>query len=400
MRRTIANTLVQILGKMMTVAVSLITTGILTRKLGLDSYGGLVLISSMFVFLDSLADFGTKTIGVREVAREKDGRMWRELMVFRLMLAGISYVVGLVVVWGWSGFEGMRWEATVSMLMIFLTSVAGLGEMVWQNQLKMQMKVAVDMIYPLLFLLALLTRSKVTLMWVMTTYLLAKIVSIGLELRLVKELRESFEGKVEAKAIRKWWTMTWPMGVFLLVFATYDRLVDSMMIRHYLGVAEVAWYGLAYKIYAVLVQPAYFLVNSVFPQLSSRIGNRRKVFYQSMGLLLLGGGVVVWGTQIMAGWVVVKLGGSEFYPAAEVLRILSWGCLFSYLGHLVGFSLVSQGGQKELLKLSLVTLVFNLTLNWWLIPRWGVNGAAYVTVATEALGMGLMGWFLKLKLAK
>jgi len=80
--------------------------------------------------------------------------------------------------------------------------------------------------------------------------------------------------------------------------------------------------------------------------------------------------------------------------AAKVLRVLILGCLFTYIGHLVGFTLIAKGGQKDLLKVGLIGLVFNLSLNWLLIPSYGIIVAAWITVATEALDMGLMMIFL------
>jgi len=63
LKRLMVNTGVQILGKAITVSTTLLTTGILTRKLGIDAYGNFLLITSILVFFDSLADFGTTTIG-------------------------------------------------------------------------------------------------------------------------------------------------------------------------------------------------------------------------------------------------------------------------------------------------------------------------------------------------
>jgi O-antigen/teichoic acid export membrane protein len=64
--------------------------------------------------------------------------------------------------------------------------------------------------------------------------------------------------------------------------------------------------------------------------------------------------------------------------------------VFSYFGHLFGFSLISRDGQKEMMKLGMVVLFFNLVANLIAIPRLGIVGAAVVTVLTEALGMMLM----------
>ena len=71
LKRTLLNTWVQIVAKVITILISLITTGLLTRKLGSSVYGSYTLVVSVFLLLDSIADFGTKVIGVKEAANNE-----------------------------------------------------------------------------------------------------------------------------------------------------------------------------------------------------------------------------------------------------------------------------------------------------------------------------------------
>ena len=395
MKKPLLNTLAQILGKVGSLAVSLVTTGILTRKLGVSGYGNFILITSLFVFLDSLADFGTKTIGVREISKEDDVTVVNHIFNLRLIMALVAFLVGAVMVWCWKGLADIRWEALVALLMIFLTSIAGFWEIIFQCKLRMDLKVVMDITFPLAFLVCLwLWKGQVSLLWVMTVYLIARLLSLAVGANLVNEVWKVKISKFESKKIREIWKMTWPMGVFLLMFATYDRAIDSLLIRNYLGVREVAWYGLAYKIYGALLQPAYFYVNSIFPMMSGKMAEKKKLFWNSAGILGSGAVLLVLGVWLTAPIMVNILAGPSFGPSILVLRILIVAALFSYLGHLIGFTLISEGGQKEMLKLGAVALVSNLVLNLWLIPHYGIYAAAVVTVITEALDAGFMAWFL------
>ena len=116
MKRPIWNTIVQILGKIGGVGISLITTGILTRKLGVTGYGNFVLIGSLFVLLDALADFGTTTIGVREVSKDEDKEVVGHVFNLRMIMATGAFGMGLVLAWTWKGLAGIRWEATSGFL--------------------------------------------------------------------------------------------------------------------------------------------------------------------------------------------------------------------------------------------------------------------------------------------
>lgn len=396
MKRPLINTAVQILGKVGMLAISLITTGVLTRKLGVVNYGNFILISSMFVFLDALADFGTKTIGVREVAKNDQNEVVGHIFNLRLLMAILAFSIGMGVTWTWKGLEGIRGETTISLLMIFLTSLAGFWEIIFQSKLRMDLKVIMDLCFPLAFLGWLWWwKGSISLGLIFGVYLGAKLFSLLVGAYLVSGVEKIRIKKIDRQKISELWKMTWPMGVFLMMFATYDRAIDSMLIQNYLGAAQVAWYGLAYKVYAALLQPAYFYVNSIFPMMSIKETPKRKLFLWSAGLMAITSITMVIGVYFTAPWMIKILAGSGYEPSVTVLRILITAALFSYMGHLVGFTLISQGGQKEMLKLGAAALITNLVLNVILIPRYGILASAWITVATEALDCGMMGWFLR-----
>jgi len=103
---------------------------------------------------------------------------------------------------------------------------------------------------------------------------------------------------------------------------------------------------------------------------------------------------IIGGIEILAPWVINILGGAEFGGSIPVLRLLILAVFFSYLGHLMGFGLIAKNGQKEMVFLGIIVLIFNFVGNLWAIPRLGMMGAAGVTVASEAMAMVLMGFFL------
>ncbi|HWS48939.1 MAG TPA: flippase [Candidatus Methanoperedens sp.] len=405
LKRLAVNTVVQILGKVLSVIVSLLITGILTRRLGVEIYGQYILIVSLTIFFDSLADFGTSIIGVREASKEEIEKnrikIWSNVTILRLMMAVISLGLGLILIFSWSDLKEVRLEAVLAWVMMIFTSLAGSLGVVWQTRMKMEWKVIVEVMFPVVFLLCLWRfKGEVNLIWVFGAYLLARIVTLiwgwwigrgSIDFRL-------FDRKMIGKLVK----MSWPMGVYLLIFSAYDRAIDSVMIRRFLGASEVAWYGLAYKIYGVLIQPAFFLVSGIFPILSRRQNNIEKekrgisnIFWLTAVILLAVSLTVLLAVWIFAPLMINILAGVEFEASVSILRLLMLALVFSYLGHLVGFTLISRDGQKEMLKLGGVVLLFNLILNLVFIPRFGVIGATWVTVLTEVLSLLLMSLRLR-----
>lgn len=403
LKRSILNTLVQISGKVVTVLISLVTTGILTRKLGVSVYGSFTLITSVFLLLDALADFGTKTIGVRElssVENKKREGMFTQMVWLRLIMTAIAFLIGVLFILLSNSFAGVKLEAFVCLLMIWFTAIAGSLEIVFQTRLRMDLKVIIEILFPLLFLITLIIwPSVITLLWVFTAYLIARIISLNIGFFVFNRWNDFnfsfFKSKIDINIVKKLLSESWPMGVYLIVFTSYDRAVDSLMIKHFIGVAEVAWYGLAYKVYISLIQPAYYFVNSIFPLLSSKMEKKNELFKRSFWILFGGILLVIPVIYFMAPWIIQVLAGSEFGMSVTVLRILLIALVFSYIGHLVGFTLISKKGQKDLLLLGVVVLIVNIGANLWAIPRFGIIGAAWVTGLSEAVGCGLMVWRLR-----
>ena len=260
-KKSLWNTWVQILAKVVTVLISLLTTAILTRKLGPISYGSYTLITSVFLLLDSLADFGSKVIGVREAANVEGTdrkKIYGQLILIRLITTLGAFVIGLIFVFKFRGLENIKIEALLALIMIWFTSIAGSLEIVFQTELKMGLKVLVDILFPFLFLISLLLwRGNITLMWVFGAYLLTRIISLVWGWKLFKKILGDFKFTfLNKKYAADFLRMSWPMGVYMLVFTGYDRAVDSLMINRFIGMKEVAFYGLAYKIYSNLIQPA------------------------------------------------------------------------------------------------------------------------------------------------
>lgn len=388
------------LAKGVTGGLGLVISAILIRKLGAEVYGQFILISSVMVLFDSLADFGTRIIGVREMAKEKEiekkNGLWSNFFWVRLGLATIVFGGGMIGVFGWKGFEGIRTEALVALSMIWLTSMAGSLEMVFQERMKMELKVVGEIAYPLLFLVIVTRLVEINLLLVMAIYWLSRLVSVAIEFKVGKLGKISW---INSDKVVKIFKESWPMGLYLIIFTAYDRAVDSLMIERMIGIREVAWYGVAYKIYAVLLQPAYFFVSSLFPLQSRVLGEEEKenLFKKSVIILITGGMVVVLLMWFLAPLAIGLLTGGGFEESVLLLRILLGAVVASYFGHLFGFRLISEGKQMKMLKLGAVVLVFNISVNYLLIGNFGVNGAAWTTLMTEMLGCGLMAVGLKNK---
>jgi len=401
--KSLKNTGVQVVGKAITVLISLVTTAILVRKLGTVNYGLFTLVTAVLILLDSLADFGTRVIGVREAAKDVSNHpgIFKNLVVLRLVMASGAMMIGLVWLLVYPGISDIRNEILLALLMSGFTSLAGSLEIIFQSKMRLDLKTLMDVAFPGLFLIFLLVwGGNLTLLWVFGAYLAARGVSLIWGAWLVNKIWKLERLKNVLVDKKTWgWLLkeSWPMGLYLIIFTSYDRALDSMIINHYWGASRVAWYGLGYKIYGNLIMPAYFFISNVFPMLSVKNRDKKKIFDRSLLISLVMALTVMVVMYVLAPLAIKILAGDSFYASVEVLRVLLLALGFSYIGHIVGFTLISEGGQKEMLKVGLGALLINLVLNLLLIPYFGIIAAAWVTVLTEAIAAGMMWFYLRKK---
>jgi len=395
MIKIIKNTIWQGLGKMVVVGIGLVTTSLLIRNLGESQYGLFSLIGSSFLVIDALADMGTKIIGVREISKSKDKQKTvKNLFFLRLILIVVGLGLGVIFVFNYPTFKGHEKEAIMALVMCFLTFLAGNLEVIFQTNEQMGKKSMVDSLFPLVFLiLYLLIPVKTTILVVFGLYVVARVLSLLVGIKMIGKIDWKLTGfRADRKLVKKLFWASVPMGLFLFLFTVYDRAIDNIIIDRYLGINEVAWYSLAYKVYGNLVMPAYFLVTSAFPSFSREARENKKNTYRKIMVISVGLSLIIWPMVWLGAPLAMKvLSGSDFnwQISTQVLRILSLGLVFNFINHVKGFYLISRDGEKRMLILGVISLLFNLGANLVFVPIYGVIGAAWVTMATEVLMSGM-----------
>jgi len=376
------------MGKLIGLSISLLATAILTRKLGTSGYGQYALIISLVDLLVAIGNWGTQIIGVRELSRAKNKEIvFGSLVKLRLFLGITAACLGLAIVIIFPVFADIKLLALLSMPLVFGLIAELTSEIVFQTFVRMDLKAIINIIGSVIFLVTtiFLLNLRLGLSAPIIGWLFTKTIIVLLSSILVGKF---IKGEIKSKRsiIRKLIKESLPMGTLLVLFSAYDRAIDSFTIKSFLGPTQVGIYGLAYKIYANLALPAYFLNNTIFPMLSK---NPQKEFAKLMkiGLVLTGLGLLILIPLvfILNKPIILLIAGENFTRSALILKILVIALIFSCLNHLTGFSLVALNRQAVSLKIGAAALVWNLVFNLVFIPRQGIVAAAWVTVSTEAL---------------
>jgi O-antigen/teichoic acid export membrane protein len=83
----------------------------------------------------------------------------------------------------------------------------------------------------------------------------------------------------------------------------------------------------------------------------------------------------------------VRLFGAAFAPAASPFRILCLGLPLVFAIWVLHAIIISANRENLLVQTALVGLAVNVSLNLYVIPRMGADGAALATVVGELVSM-------------
>lgn len=162
--------------------------------------------------------------------------------------------------------------------------------------------------------------------------------------------------------------------------------IDIFIIMFFLNAAAVGIYSIGVTIAQIL----WYVSNSVntvlFPHISSDSGKDRNLFTATVLKYTLFSNILVVLVLILVGLPLVQiLYGSMFVEAYYIFIVLSPGLLFDSVARSLAAWFKGTGRVMYLSKISGISLAVNILLCIYLIPIWGVYGAALSSVISYTL---------------
>jgi O-antigen/teichoic acid export membrane protein len=97
----------------------------------------------------------------------------------------------------------------------------------------------------------------------------------------------------------------------------------------------------------------------------------------------------------LADRLVPFLFGAGYGQTAAVLQILIWVVPLMFASEFLGYIVVVQGREGRVARAIMVSTGLNVLVNLLLVPRFGLFGAAVMTVVTEAVLVSQYLWILR-----
>ena len=173
----------------------------------------------------------------------------------------------------------------------------------------------------------------------------------------------------------------------------YNDIDKTMLAR--LGTLEAAGiYGAAYRLIDVTFVPIQSLLAAAYPNffrtgvagIAATLGYARRLVWGALAYSV----AACVGILLFAGVVPLIL-GPEYAATAEALRWLSLLPVLKVLHYFLSDSLTGAGYQGVRTCIQAGVALFNVLINLWIIPAYSWRGAAWSSIASDALLMFSIG---------
>ena len=177
---------------------------------------------------------------------------------------------------------------------------------------------------------------------------------------------------------------------------------DKLMLGNMMGSEEVGIYFTAFKL-SMFASIALMAINSIAsPKFAELYGKKdfdglKKVAHQSSKMIFLATLPLVLVFFVFPEFLL-GLFGEEFKVGVKAFVFLSFGKLISSLSGSVGNILQMTGKQVIFMNVLFVGAIVNVLLNFFLIPKFGINGAALASMISLSIWNLIMVYFVKREL--
>ncbi len=381
--------------------LSVVVTSLAARLLLPEKFGQYALIVSLVTILSVPSTLGLRQLVTRETAYSKahddTGRataVWLWSMRLSLQIAAV-FAIGLVA---WSLLSGVesdiRWQFVIGAGMLLLAPIAKIFSGVLQGFGKVAASQITEVVARPLFMSSLLLLSAIMfepgtpkVAWILGFMCIAMVAEAGVGAMFLGfgEISRALRphARLQRTESRKLLIAAISFGAISGVQIINSNL-DILMIAALKGPYDTGLYRASTSL-AGIASFGLVVVNLVImPRIAAlhRSGNRaalQDLLFRSVVLITvtaLAGGIIVFlGGKLMLNLIF----GEDYADAYRALVILAGGQLANAFFGPVALILNMTGREKFTLMGVSIAALANIALNLTLIPRYGIEGAAFAT---------------------
>lgn len=184
-------------------------------------------------------------------------------------------------------------------------------------------------------------------------------------------------------------------GILYTIYYSIDLVMLTKLVGNYAN----GIYNATYKLIAVLNLFYSVYTAVIFPVMSKFFKNDKKLliisYEKSIKYLMLAIIPIATGTVFYSLDIIQLIYGNQYDQAASVLSILIWTVFLLFISGASNTLLNVSHKETTVTKIYAIAAVFNVVLNFIMIPYFSYNGAAITTVLSDILIVALQTYVIR-----
>ncbi len=376
---------------------------ILARYLGAQGIGEVLLAISVVKVFGLIGKFGMEEAMMRvipsNIEKDDDARL-RGALSFALRLCFIVSIILALLVWSCSKFISINMFHSEGLLKLLPFAAVAIPISVMCEVIGGILKGFKDTLRALLpqFIISMVIRIVLFLylsfkitdpLYAIYAFIAGEILALIFATVFLRQKTSGIKKVTSKREYKKIISIAYTM-IFTGFSVYLFTQADLWMVGILASTEDVGVYGVTAKLVTLIAFPIGALA-AIIPPLMSSIhtsgdlvelrkvvrGSARWTLSIAMPIILV---------LTLEGDIILKyVFGENFSLGYSALLILAIGQVINTGSGLVGFFLQMTGGHKVYMKITVLFSILNVVLNYLLIPRFGINGAAFSTAFCLAM---------------
>jgi O-antigen/teichoic acid export membrane protein len=394
-RRVLGDVGAQLAGQILNIALGIVTTVVLVRALEATRYGEWATIMATIDLVAMVGNLGLETVAIRLATQEPEREgAWVGAATSLRLAIGIPMLGVFVAVLTMVASDSEMLLAGLILSLGFLTSTLSTLRIVFRLHVRNHITVFFTTLNSILWtgsVVAIAASDGGLVAFAIAFMAITFIVQGGLALVALRTIH------VRWKGARELWPRLLGIGISVGIAATltfaYGRIDQILVYELAPNSEEVGIYAAMYKILdnagfvpMTVMVTLFPIMAGLFPADPPRLRRMMQIAIDYLSFVAFGGLAL---TIVAAEPIIELLYGSEFTSGATVLTVLIAAFIPICIGNVAGNMVVAMDLQRRYIWLAVLGLILNVGLNWVLIPEYGIEAAAWVTLGTELVVVAL-----------
>lgn len=367
--------------------ISFFATAYIARHLGPTNYGELSYAISFTGLFGFLAAFGIDSILSRDLVKypEKKNEYMGSALTLRLLASAITSIICMLSALIWSPKD-------VSLILIFIVSLTFIFSsfQLISYEFQAEVKLKYPSILSIIVILILNMLKIGVIFYDKGVIYLAGIIllepilyAIGYLYLRTKEYGTIKNWRFDSSIARSIVRDSFPL-IFASAFITIYARIDQVMIKNMLNTESVGLYDSAVRISELWYFIPQIIMTSLFPAIINAKKMSEGLYYkrtQKLFIFILSISIITaLATSFLSKNLVTIIFGAGFVGASSILQIYVWSNIGAVLSSLTQQILLVENLTKIISLATFLGMATNVILNIFLIPRYGMAGAAFASL--------------------